>query len=202
MPHRNDEAQICRACGAPNDTANPHCFRCGTPLSPDDYSEEDDSDEPATTDADHESAPRRPPTSEGLTYSQIATAGAWFLFGPVIAAGVITMMVGILQDDAVAVLFVTGAGAVLAWIGVKMLKAALVSHRPVADHYPDEPADDEEDADDSWRIPGYGTDAEERAAEERAAEERAGDDSSIEESADDDRPEGEQPADGRPPWAS
>jgi hypothetical protein len=119
-----------------------------------------------------EDRPARRNEPPELSYSQIATAGVWFIFVPVIAAGLSMMFLGLTMlsgEGVVPSLIVGGFGAFLTWAGVRLLRKGIANHRPVAETYADadEEDDDEEDDDEEpgneyWRVPGYDTDEQSR----------------------------------------
>jgi hypothetical protein len=168
MPYRPGETRTCRKCGATNNAALPFCARCGKPLGG------EAKINPAGATA------VEPGADPPWWFKMAFDLGLWaIVFGLVIGASV--FCVGLraqLNGEFTSESFLTvGFGAAMVWFTQRWVRRTVEVYRasPKADLYQPPPEIDfGEEGSEQWRIPGYGTDADERA--ERAGEANRPDD--------------------------
>jgi hypothetical protein len=116
----------------------------------------------STAQAYRNAQPAGPPppadNADDVTVASVASTGAWLVFGALTAGGIALMVTGLVllvRDGRRDAIIVVGVGAIFAGLFAKMLKNTLAENRSAG-----ETDADDHDLDDSWRIPGYGSDAE------------------------------------------
>jgi hypothetical protein len=167
MMFEPSRSRRCAKCGARHGAALKSCMKCGAPVDEklgwnshtaviDDASEgESDSPDAARTSIDTGNI------------DTVTTAGWWLLLMPFLLAGVSLEVVGILlavrNAEYFASAFVICFGSIILWMVIRSIRHAIDESRSSAAEAFEEELIDEGDDDESWRIPGYGSDAEERS---------------------------------------